>query len=185
MRAIQKVVVVAVLGVGLVSMAWAAKRPDAPRPSEPGIKLVAMPQNTQVAPLEVGAWGKFAMMDAWMNSTWEPDMWTTNYGWCNNGEELHLIAGFTPSKLKPITATVVLKDPAGKVLGNDSEQFEITTMDLQWVDATVGQIPEPGTYKIIVKFKQGNTTIGQSFWFTVLTPEQWDQCIIAPAEPPQ
>ncbi len=165
MRLMQKTAIVVVLAICLASTAFAAKRPDAPRPLEPGLRLVAAPQQATVAPLAIGNPNGLAMMDSWMTSDWEVDQWTTNYLWYD-AEALEVVGGFFTPKAKNVTATVTVKDQVGNVVWSDSGVFIIEPNTINYVTATIGQL-QPGVYKVIGKFKQGTTTVGQTYWIAV------------------
>lgn len=156
-------VALSLLAVGSVIAAGRPGRLPQPRITEHGFH--AIDPTPGLMPLGIGKPTSIAMVESWVTSDLVADDYTTFPFWYDT-EYISIFLAFYTAKGTPVKITILIKDQSGATVytGQDEETFDPETL----VGGTipVGNLV-PGAYKVLVKIKQGVTTVGQQYWLLV------------------
>jgi hypothetical protein len=125
----------------------------------------AMDPRPGLMPLGIGKPTSLAMVESWVTSDLVSDDYTTFPFWYDS-EYISIFLAFFTAKSTDVKISIQIKDQTGTTVfsGQDVEAFDPETL-------VGGTIPVgtlvPGAYKVLVKLKQGATTVGQQYWLLV------------------
>jgi len=153
--------VMTLLGVGTV-LAAPGRLPQ-PRITEHGFH--AIDARPGVMPLGIGKPNSLAMVESWVTSDLVADDYSTYPFWYDT-ENISIFLAFYTVKSANTVITIQIKDESGATVynANDTEVFDPESL----IGGTVpvGTLAA-GSYKVLVKIKQGTKSIGQQYWMLV------------------
>ena len=152
--------------VTALGVAPAAPRLAAPRQLQPGGEIFSLGPQERVAAAGVGTASGLAMFDSWVTSDYMFDEYTTDITWYD-WEQIQVFGTFRASSARSVTGTLMVKDSRGQTVVTDAVTGTPEPGTLNGVMFDIGYMI-PGTYKVTVKFKQGDRSVSQSYWMTVV-----------------
>jgi len=172
MKILSRTLVAITLIAAVTAPVLAGERLRQPRPIQPGMTFTKVEGQSTVAGLGIGTPRGLAMFDAWMTSDLMISDYETESLWFDT-ELVKVVANIYTAKARRTLGSLIVKNAAGQTIVNVSDEG-VTEPDTLYI--ITAQLTEPlpvGYYKAIVKYRQGDATVGQQFWFAVIpTPTQ-------------
>ena len=173
MRIVRNAVLSCLVGVCALSGALATPRHELKRLPAGTKGFIQAPTGSTMAGLGVGNSTKFAYTNSWATSDGLVcdgfvDEFKTDFIFYTD-EMLEDVFGFYSLTNKSVTVSILVKDSTGATAYQDSFAGAPEPDLVNYIVWPIGVLPA-GNYKILVKAKQGATTVGGSYWITVSPP---------------